>query len=680
MVELLLDAKYFTRISGSVAEPMIFMAYTSLTNAMTSFVRDVFSSTDVYVYYTNFDDGVDGTLSSSLLAYYTRNLLKTIDDFELEDLFLISLSDSSDRNLYKSYYHSSIPVLVEHQMCLQLRQTTSQKISDQTFFNTSMFEGHQNPAIILFGNEKQTEVALSGSKHLYEEIPGMIIYTQDFEIFRSGFKPKPYPRSFPPFFIDISEDGRSALANLDFENYFSNKTRHEIIKLDDELLYHLAHMYSRLWDLMNEFVKILYSYSRSKDQVYHYKILKKSYEFTILEELQTPSLPPNVYEISRGSGDKRKYQWLAGLSIDQNFKNISTKTKCKMLLCGPGRYKVYGEIAGGYGWRCDLCPVNHYKPTVGDNGCIPCRGQFNIDNGHRTQCIDPYKSVNPNIMEQILFRTLMSLSIIGILFAVLNLSIFIVKRKTPVVVSSDFIASVIHLIIITVQYVMVVTLQFVSPSEKVCLMRVSIISIFYALSISFMFVKSQKLLQAFLSKVPITLEEARRTVSLQIATVFISVLITSALIIVVFKQKNIFSFFQDHANMERVYYCDTSFHTNVVIGFIMMIQFACFVQAFRGRHLPSVMNDGMSLVYASFTSIAMFVVMLVVVRFQKPLEKELYQYLTLMINNLVIWFMLYGQKAIRMLLYPEQNTKRYFQEQRMMEMREYINQRMPRNT
>ena len=244
------------------------------------------------------------------------------------------------------------------------------------------------------------------------------------------------------------------------------------------------------------------------------------------------------------------------------------------------------------------------------------------------------------------------------------------------VVSSDFIASTIHLIIIITIYLLATMLQFLDPSENICLLRVSTIRISYALSISFMFVKSQKLLQAFLSKVPITLGEARKTVSLQIVTVLTSVLIASGLIVVVFKQKNAFSIFQDHSNIERVYFCDTSFHVNVVIGFIMVIQFACFVQAFRGRHLPSVMNDGMSLVYASFASIAMLVVIFPITNFQKPLEKELYQYLTLVINTLVIWFMMYGQKAVRMLLYPDQNTKRYFQEQRMIKMREHVNQRM----
>ena len=104
----------------------------------------------------------------------------------------------------------------------------------------------------------------------------------------------------------------------------------------------------------------------------------------------------------------------------------------------------------------------------------------------------------------------------------------------------------------------------------------------------------------------------------------------------------------------------------------MVIQFACFVQAFRGRHLPSVMNDGMSLVYASFASTVMFTAMHIIVPFQRPVEKELYQNLTLTINALITWFLLYGQKVVRMYLYPHQNTKIYFRESRMHEMRQRI--------
>ena len=84
IVGLLLDAKYFTTTFSSTAEPMVFVVYTSLSNTMTSLVRDVFSSTpDVYVHYAEFDEGVNGTLSSPLLSYYTRDLLKTTVDSRL---------------------------------------------------------------------------------------------------------------------------------------------------------------------------------------------------------------------------------------------------------------------------------------------------------------------------------------------------------------------------------------------------------------------------------------------------------------------------------------------------------------------------------------------------------------------------------------------------------------------
>ena len=348
--------------------------------------------------------------------------------------------------------------------------------------------------------------------------------------------------------------------------------------------------------------------------------------------------------------------------------------RCPLVVCGPGKYKVYGEIAGGYGWRCDLCPVNHYKSTVGDDGCIPCRGQFSIDNGFRTKCIDPYRDVYPNIIKMVLFQSTIALSAFGFVGSFFTLGVFIKKRKSPVVTSSDFTASTIHLIIINLAFIASIFPQTINLSEIMCVVRISSVTIVNALNISFMLVKSQKLLQAFLSKVPITLEEARKTVTLQIVTVLVTALITGALIVVAYNVKcPVLSFDLNMAKMERIHFCDTSFHSNVVLGFIMMIQ---FVQAFRGRHLPSVMNDGMSLVYASFTSIIMLIVMFAIGNFQKSIEKELYQNLTIVINTLVIWLMMYGQKAIRMLMYPKQNTKRYFQDQRMLEMRERVNERM----
>ncbi|XP_066923470.1 G-protein coupled receptor family C group 6 member A-like [Clytia hemisphaerica] len=370
------------------------------------------------------------------------------------------------------------------------------------------------------------------------------------------------------------------------------------------------------------------------------------------------------------------------ITADGNFIDGSINhdehqgNKCPVVICGPGKYKIYGEVAGGYGYRCVLCPINHYKSTVGDDGCIPCSGKFCIDNGYRTECIDPYRDVYPEIINMVLFQSTVALSVLGFITSMFTLGVFIKKKGTPVVASSDFTTSTIHLIIIAIAFISSVFPQLFVPSVAICIIRVSLATVINSLNMSFMFVKSQKLLQAFLSKVPITLKEAKKTVTLQICAVLSSALIVVALLIVGHVVKSPLTSQLNTVLMERMHFCDTSFHVNVVLGFIMVIQFACFIQAFRGRHLPSVMNDGMSLVYAFFASIIMLIVMFAIGNFQQPVEKELYQNLTIVINTLVVWFMIYGQKAIRMLLYPKLNTKKYFQEQRMLEMRERVNERM----
>ena len=69
--------------------------------------------------------------------------------------------------------------------------------------------------------------------------------------------------------------------------------------------------------------------------------------------------------------DRYGSDWLMYFHMKELSSVKTNKTFCPKVICQPGRYKVYGEIVGGYGWRCDLCPVNHYKSTVGDNGCKP---------------------------------------------------------------------------------------------------------------------------------------------------------------------------------------------------------------------------------------------------------------------------------------------------------------------
>ena len=361
--------------------------------------------------------------------------------------------------------------------------------------------------------------------------------------------------------------------------------------------------------------------------------------------------------------------------LKMNTSHLVRKTACLNVTCGPGRYKVYGEMEGGYGWRCDLCPVNHYKSIVGDDGCIPCRGKFSIDNGDRTQCIDPYTDTYPIVLEMVLFQITLAFSLAGILATFATLCLLIIKRDTPIIAVADFKISTIHLVAIILTFVMIPTLQLLEPSLEICIARTSIpITLVYTLNVSVAFVKSQKILRAFLSKIPITQQEARQTTSLQIFVVIMLLLVSSVLNVILYQTQTLLSYSRSKETMERVHFCDTSFYASILNGFAMVIQLSCFVQAFRGRNLPSVMNDGMALVYASFANLLMSITMYIITPFQKPIEKELYQDATIVINTLVIFIALYGQKAFRILAYPHQNTKSYFREQRMNEMKQTVDE------
>ena len=105
------------------------------------------------------------------------------------------------------------------------------------------------------------------------------------------------------------------------------------------------------------------------------------------------------------------------------------------------------------------------------------------------------------------------------------------------------------------------------------------------------------------------------------------------------------------------------------MAFELLTQLLCSIQAFRGRNLPSVMNESMILVYTTFILTAVFTANFAIVQFQKPWYKEVAQCIAIVVNNTVIMVLLYGQKAYRIIRYPAKNTKSYFREQRMKNMR-----------
>ena len=361
--------------------------------------------------------------------------------------------------------------------------------------------------------------------------------------------------------------------------------------------------------------------------------------------------------------------------IVKNF--ISQKENlslCQIPICSAGYRRIYGNVSNGLRWKCVLCPENTYKPLSGDGTCEKCTGKFNIANRRRTSCIDPYTNVYIDFSSnEFVFFVIFSL--FGMLLTIFSLIIFTIKRKTPIVSVSDFGYSIAHMVIIFLSFVAMPSSFIGKPNCYKCVFRLLSFSVFYVINIGIVFVKSQKLLIAFSSKVRLLPEEVKRTKIVQAFTVIIFLIFINALfgISVQLKEvKNVESL--NTKAMIRLHHCDNSFHFNVLIASTMVIQLMCSIQAFRGRNLPSIINDGIILMYATFTLTIVFGVSFVVVNAQPAQMRELFQCIAVIINNVVIVFLMYTQKALRMMILPERNTREYFQRERMRERRQDVNE------
>ncbi|XP_066911755.1 taste receptor type 1 member 2-like [Clytia hemisphaerica] len=347
---------------------------------------------------------------------------------------------------------------------------------------------------------------------------------------------------------------------------------------------------------------------------------------------------------------------------------------CKNITCPPGFYRTYGNTTMGFEWKCEPCPINYYSSTHGyETNCLPCLGVKSVSNTERIVCIDPYDEISFEMSSERYFGIVVC--VIGIFSTLLTRFIFTLKRNTPIVKLSDYKLSLAHLVLICVNSVGVLISLMVQPiNSDFCALKLVLISVGYTLNIAIVFIKSQKLLLAFLSTVRLTSNEIKRSIGLQIFNVFMFLIfINGALLIAVAKKPIEMIVIRDDLSQTKQSICNTYSHTSLTMGLSMILQLLCCIQVYRGRHLPSVMNDGIVLMYTTLALVVCFGANFAMVYFQKSIDKELFQLNAVAVNVLIITFLLYGQKAVRMLFLPERNTAQYFQEQRLVEMRQRTN-------
>ena len=396
------------------------------------------------------------------------------------------------------------------------------KISDtQYLHNTTIFTNswlvENKPLMILFGTGDEQITFLQKNMNLNKlntKIIGQDIYGDGI-------------RSLLTFnnLIILNDDNRGLLG---YEGFVPEQFANWPTELKVGVFNKVMFLYSSYFSNINYMYKESIKYE-NYEQFYQYRerAAKATFSFyendrelmTLYKEHSSPSV--SIWELLMAAYDYKIYNQFLEKYLPRLKKFLKSQpTYCPYLECKPGFFETYGNITDGSSWKCQLCPKNYIKAIYGNNEkCTPCTGKLNVDNGKRTKCIDPYTDKNLNVFKsEKIF--IMALCLVGFFLTSSTIILFIVKQSSPVVKTSDFLLSILHMILLCLIFVVICIFLLTQHTTKAyCNTKLFANTILYTANVGIIFIKSQKLLQAFLSKLRLTSSQKSRTVYIQAFTV-----------------------------------------------------------------------------------------------------------------------------------------------------------------
>ena len=239
-----------------------------------------------------------------------------------------------------------------------------------------------------------------------------------------------------------------------------------------------------------------------------------------------------------------------------------------------------------------------------------------------------------------------------------------IYKNTPIVKSSDFLLTVIHLVTSILINADFITLHYFTPTKLACSLDAMIAGNLYTSFIAIVVMKSHKIVNAFNSMNKLSTKSKRNTILQQWFTIFILTVSSIVLTFVAMEtQKVEVQSLRDIQNERILISCRNITPKTIQLGFAGLLQVATFIIAYKGRNLPDIFNESMSLLYASFASTMSFVVVFILLRFKS--KDAFFQasiiWLAISLNLNIYILLCYGKKVYIVLFKKEKNTRNYIQ-------------------
>uniref|UniRef100_A0A3Q1IAV4 G-protein coupled receptor family C group 6 member A n=1 Tax=Anabas testudineus TaxID=64144 RepID=A0A3Q1IAV4_ANATE len=372
----------------------------------------------------------------------------------------------------------------------------------------------------------------------------------------------------------------------------------------------------------------------------------------------------------RSDGDTKIYvqDIVAEFHIDINnftYTNYSTTqqfldvknifSKCSNS-CVPGEFKKTVEGQHTCCYECINCTENYYSNKKDMDRCLACDTNVEWSPEGSSSCI-PKKTLFFAWKDGFAV-VLLTFCALGILMALLVSGLFLHQRGTPIVKAAGGPLNQVILFSLVMSYIS--AMLFVGqPNSLQCKARQVLFGISFTLCVSCILVKTLQILLAF--QFNPELQEVLRRLYQPYVIVSICVALQVATCICWLVHKSPFNYIiRNPTTLLEDCHEGSYLAFGVMLGYIALLAFVCFICAFKGRKLPQQYNEAKFITFSMLLYLISWLLFIPVYVTTSGVYLPAVEMVVILISNYGILSCHFFPKCYIILFKKEQNTKSAF--------------------
>ncbi|XP_073483236.1 G-protein coupled receptor family C group 6 member A [Aquarana catesbeiana] len=256
--------------------------------------------------------------------------------------------------------------------------------------------------------------------------------------------------------------------------------------------------------------------------------------------------------------------------------------------CKPGQMKKTSASQHTCCYECVACPENHYTNTADMVYCLKCNNKTHWSPVNSSVCY--LKKIEFLRWDDGFAIVLLVISFIGIFIIVAIALLFTKKFDTPVVKASG--GFLCYIILLSILFSFVSAIFFIGKPEDIkCKMRQTMFGISFTVAVACILLKSIKILLAF------TFEPKLQSILKCLYKPFTLVFVCTGIQVIICTTWLVFwsPYTKENFSLPKtiILECDegSTVAFSIMLGYIALQAFICFIFAFRGRKLPENYNE-----------------------------------------------------------------------------------------